>query len=112
MLAHTRSAGDPAIQALVRWEPVPFLLGEAGRRAEAGFPPGHAVFRIGSVLDRTEIEPELAAAGARTALATSDGSATLCLVTVRPESQARFREAMVHLVTRGAVERVEAEPNL
>jgi primosomal protein N' (replication factor Y) len=112
VLAHTRSAGDPAIQALVRWEPVPFLLGEAGRRAEAGFPPGHAVFRIGSVLDRTEIEPELAAAGARTALATSDGSATLCLVTVRPESQARFREAMVHLVTRGAVERVEAEPNL
>jgi primosomal protein N' (replication factor Y) len=112
VLAHTRSPGDPAIQALVRWEPLPFLMGEAGRRGDAGFPPGHAVFRIGSERDRAELEPPLAEAGARLALATSDGSATLCLVTVRPESQARFREAMVHLVTRGIVVRVEAEPNL
>jgi primosomal protein N' (replication factor Y) (superfamily II helicase) len=112
VLAHTRAPGDPAIQALVRWEPLAFLMGEAGRRGDAGFPPGHAVFRIGSERDRAELEPALAEGGARLALATSDGLATLCLVTVRPESQARFREAMVHLVTRGIVVRVEAEPNL
>jgi primosomal protein N' (replication factor Y) len=112
VLAHTRAPGEPAIQALVRWEPVPFLLGEAGRRAEAGFPPGRAVFRLGSPLPPEQLRTALAASGARTALATSAGSSTLCLVTVGPESQARFREAIVDLATTGSVERVEAEPNL
>ena len=54
----------------------------------------------------------IAGAGGRMVLATADGKATLCLVTVRPESLIRFRQEMVRLVTLGAVERVEAEPSL
>ena len=57
--------GDPAIQALVRWEPVPFLLAEAARRAEAGFPPGHAVFRVTARVSSDELEKAMAGAGAR-----------------------------------------------
>src|SRR5439155_24407460 len=41
VLAQTRSPGHPAIQALIRWEPVPFLEAEAARRSDAGFAPGH-----------------------------------------------------------------------
>ena len=112
VLAHTRIPGEPAIQALVRWDPAPFLLGEAGRRREAGFPPGHGVFRLASTRERRELERAIAGAGGRMVLATADGKATLCLVTVRPESLIRFRQEMVRLVTLGAVERVEAEPSL
>ena len=39
-------AGDGAVQALIRWEPMPFLVAEAGRRASAGMTPGTAVFRV------------------------------------------------------------------
>jgi primosomal protein N' len=112
VLAHTRAPGEPAIQALVRWEPGPFLLGEAARRREAGFPPGHGVFRVASTRERPDLERAIAGAGGRTVLATADGAATLCLVTVRPESLIRFRQEIVRLVTLGAVERVEAEPSL
>src|SRR5207245_5997986 len=76
VLAHTRVPGEPAIQALVRWEPAPFLLGEAAGRREAGFPPGHGVFRVTG--DRAELERAVAGAGGRTVLAMADGAATLC----------------------------------
>src|SRR5205823_8034905 len=46
VLAHTRQPGSPAIQALVRWEPARFLEAEGRRRADAGFPPNHPVFRV------------------------------------------------------------------
>ena len=46
VLVQTRHPGHPAVQALVRWEPEPFLLREARARSEAGFPPGHPVFRV------------------------------------------------------------------
>ena len=112
VLAHTRSPGDPALQALVRWEPLPFVLSEAGRRAEAGFTPGHAVFRVTSSAPADDLEKAMGAAGARAVLTTSAGSATLCLVTVPPASQAQFREEIVRLAIEGNVDRIEAEPSL
>jgi hypothetical protein len=67
---------------------------------------------VASTRERADLERAVAAAGGRTVLATADGAATLCLVTVRPESLIRFRQEIVRLVTLGAVERVEAEPSL
>lgn len=112
VLAHTRSPGDPALQSLVRWEPVPFLLAEAGRRADAGFAPGYAVFRVTARMPGEDLERAVAATGAKPVLTTSAGSATLCLVAVPPASQARFRGAIVRLATEGDVDRIEAEPSL
>jgi primosomal protein N' (replication factor Y) len=112
VLAHTRSPGDPAVQALVRWEPVPFLLTEAARRVEAGFVPGQAVFRVRSRASAGDLEKAMSGAGARAVLTTSAGSATLCLVTVPPASRAHFREEIVRLATEGNVDRIEAEPSL
>ena len=43
-----------AIQALVRWDPIPFLLAEAARASEAGFPPGSPVYRIAGGAELTE----------------------------------------------------------
>ena len=112
VLAQTRTPGDQAVQALVRWEPVPFLMAEAGRRAEAGFTPGHAVFRVTAPTPPAELEAALGDAGARAVLTTSAGRATLCLVTVPPGSGARFRREIVRMVAERNVERIEAEPSL
>ena len=112
VLAHTRTPGEAALQALVRWEPVPFLLAEAARRAEAGFPPGHAVFRVTARVPSDELEKSMDGAGARAVLTTSAGRATLCLVTVPPGSLPRFREEIVRMVAGGSVDRIEAEPSL
>jgi primosomal protein N' (replication factor Y) len=112
VLAHTRTPGDPALQALVRWEPVPFLLAEAARRAEAGFAPGHAVFRVTASASSNELEQAMDGAGAGAVLATSAGRATLCLVAVPPGSLPRFREEIVRMVAGGSVDRIEAEPSL
>jgi len=46
VLVQTRRPGDPAVQGLIRWEPERFLRAEGRRRAEAGFPPNHPVFRV------------------------------------------------------------------
>ena len=46
VLVQTRRPGHPAIQALVRWEPEPYLRAEGEAAAGAGFPPGYPVFRI------------------------------------------------------------------
>jgi primosomal protein N' (replication factor Y) len=111
VLVQTRHPGHPAVQALVRWEPVPFLLGEGRARSEAGFPPGHPVFRV------------IGSAGLPGALAVAPGSPrvidvpgpegrTVCLVTIRPEDVAAFRDHVVGLAVDGTVERVEAEPHL
>src|SRR5207247_6819111 len=83
VLVQTRRAGHPAIQALVRWEPVPFLRTEAARRREAGFPPGHAVFRVAG---RGRLEKALGGAGASIVVATGGEDSVLCLVTVAPAS--------------------------
>jgi primosomal protein N' (replication factor Y) len=109
VLVQTRRPGHPAVQALVRWEPVPFLLSEAARREEAGFPPGHAVFRIagGAALDAL-----LRAAGAETVLATAVDELTVCLAAVHPGRGAEFRREVLRLAVEGTVDRVEAEPQL
>jgi primosomal protein N' (replication factor Y) len=113
-LVQTRRSGQPAIQALVRWDPLPFLLAEAGRRAQAGFPPGHAVFRVRG---DESLADALRSAGAETVLATvepasSRGGGTLCLVAVPPGGIERFRREVRRLAVEGIVDRVEAEPQL
>ena len=109
VLVQTRKPGHPAIQALVRWDPVPFLLAEAARASEAGFPPGNPVYRIAGGAELTE---SLRAAGATTILSTSAEKGTLCLVAVPPESIGSFRHEVLRLASEGAVDRVEAEPQL
>jgi primosomal protein N' (replication factor Y) (superfamily II helicase) len=120
VLVQTRRPGHPAIQALVRWDPLPYLRAEAGRRKEAGFPPRFGVFRVRG----SEALPEaLRAAGAETILSTAaitsaPGAAptgqglTLCLVAVPPSGLDRFRQEVRRLAAEGTVERVEAEPHL
>lgn len=111
VLAQTRSPGHPAIQALIRWEPVPFLEAEAARRSEAGFAPGHAVFRIAGPAG-TGLEEALGAAGASSSLATTGPDGTVCLVAVRPRALPEFRRSVLRLSVEGSVVRVEAEPYL
>jgi primosomal protein N' (replication factor Y) (superfamily II helicase) len=120
VLVQTRRPGHPAIQGLIRWDPLPFLLAEATRRKEAGFPPGHGVFRVRG----TDALPDaLRAAGAETVLSTAailtgrDAASarhgrTLCLVTVPPMALDRFRHDVRLLAAEGTVDRVEAEPQL
>ncbi|MGH2554237.1 MAG: hypothetical protein ACRDHO_00775, partial [Actinomycetota bacterium] len=109
VLLHTRHPAHPAIQALVRWEPVPFLMGQARTRTEAGFVPGHPVFRISG---SGALEQDLRTAGATSVLATASSRGTLCLVTVPPDDLARFRQEILRLASQGTVTRVEAEPQL
>jgi primosomal protein N' (replication factor Y) len=109
VLVQSRKAGHPAIQALVRWEPIPYLSAEGVRRSEAGFPPGHPVYRIAG---RGDLAGALRAAGAHTVLSTSAESGTLCLVAVPPDRLDGFRREVLRLVAEGDVERVEAEPQL
>lgn len=109
VLVQTRHPSHPAVQALVRWEPVPFLAREGQRRAEAGFAPGRPVFRI---IGETGIDTALAAAGAPPVLTTTAGGRTICLLTVRPEDLHTLRLEILRLATAGSILRVEAEPQL
>jgi hypothetical protein len=109
VLVQTRRPGHPAVQALVRWEPLPFLLAEAILRREAGFPPGHPVFRITGGPD---LEARLRTAGPAAILATPSDAGTLCLVAVHPDVLPAFRLDVLGLAGEGVVERVEAEPQL
>jgi primosomal protein N' (replication factor Y) (superfamily II helicase) len=109
VLVQTRRAAHPAIQALVRWEPVPFLRAAAMDGAEAGFPPGHHVFRV---TGSSELEDRLRAAGAATILTTAGDNASLWLVSVPSEAMEVFRTEILRLAGEGGVMRVEAEPQL
>ncbi len=109
VLVQTRHPAHPAVQSLVRWEPVPFLLAEARRRAEAGFAPTHPMFRI---VGLPPLEEGLREAGAETVLATTLGERTVCLAAVRPEGLAAFRREVLRLVAEGIADRVEAEPQI
>ncbi|HXF56586.1 MAG TPA: hypothetical protein VNO34_03255, partial [Actinomycetota bacterium] len=114
VLVQTRQPGHPALQALVRWDPLPYLLEEARRRTEAGFPPGHPVFRVAGGPGLAEALRE---AGAETVLATAAGDeagrgGTVCLVAVPPGRLGPFRQAVLALAAEGVVDRVEAEPQL
>ena len=112
VLVQTREPGHHAIQALVRWEPVPFLLAEAERRAAAGFAPGRHLFRVTATGDVPAVEAHLRVTGAEPVLATPAGDLTVCLVAVEPSDSRDFRDRIVRLVADGAVRRVEADPNL
>jgi primosomal protein N' (replication factor Y) (superfamily II helicase) len=109
VLLHTRHPAHPAIQALIRWEPVPLLVAQARARAEAGFAPGLAIFRISG---SEALEGALAGAGASSVLATAAQGGTLCLVAVAPADLARFRQDILRLAALGTLTRVEAEPQL
>jgi primosomal protein N' (replication factor Y) len=46
MIVQTRQPGEPAVQALVRWDPSGFWRGEAQRRAELGYPPARVLIGV------------------------------------------------------------------
>jgi primosomal protein N' (replication factor Y) (superfamily II helicase) len=109
VLVQTRHPEHPAIQALVRWDPTPFLLAEGRRLEEAGFPPGHAIFRLtGGV----ELEARLRADGIEGLLAVRGDEGTICLVAVRPCDLASFRQRILQAARAGTLTRVDAEPQL
>ena len=109
VLVQTREQGDPAIQALVRWDPLHFHNRERGRLVEAGFPPGFPVFRV---LGDASLAEELEALGPVHLLTARLEDQAVCLATVRPEALPAFRERVLVLAEAGTVTRVEAEPRL
>ncbi|HEX9824846.1 MAG TPA: hypothetical protein VGB51_10715 [Actinomycetota bacterium] len=109
VLVQTAEPRDAAVQALVRWDPWHFHRDERARRTEAGFPPGHPVFRLRGT---PALEGALSAVAPVHLLATSLGDEAVCLVTLRPESIPEFRSLVRGLAEKGTVTRVEAEPQL
>jgi primosomal protein N' (replication factor Y) (superfamily II helicase) len=109
VIVQSTQPGDPIIQALVRGNPDRFLAEERRRRAEAGFPVDAAVFRV---IGRANLATEVDALGPRTALISTLGDRTVCLLALEPERVGAFGDAMRRLAVDGAVERVEAEPHL
>jgi primosomal protein N' (replication factor Y) (superfamily II helicase) len=109
VLLQTREPGDPAVQALVRWDPWHFHRAERRRLEEAGFPPGFPVFRV---LGDAGLPEALRAVAPVALLVSGVGSEAVCLVTVRPSDLPRFRARILELVREGTVTRVEAEPQL
>lgn len=109
VLVHTRDPADPAVQALVRWDPWHFHRAERRRREEAGFPPGFPVFRIRGA---AALPGELEALRPVSLLASAGEDEAVCLVTLRPEALPAFRRRVLALAEEGVVSRVEAEPQL
>jgi primosomal protein N' (replication factor Y) (superfamily II helicase) len=109
VLVHTREPGDPAIQALVRWDPEVLHRSERARREAAGFPPGHPVFRV---VGTPGLADSLASVRPVHLLSSTAGGETVSLVTVDPNAVPRFRERIVSWAGEGIVTRVEAEPHL
>jgi primosomal protein N' (replication factor Y) len=107
VLVHTREPSDPAVQALVRWDPWHFHRAESRRREEAGFPPGFPVFRVAG---GDGVVEALQSLGPAHLLSSGSGKGTVCLVTLRPEDVVPFRARVLELVGDGVVTRVEAEP--
>jgi primosomal protein N' (replication factor Y) len=52
MIVQTRQPSDPAVQALVRWDPTGFWHGEAQRRAELGYPPARVLVGVDAPAER------------------------------------------------------------
>jgi primosomal protein N' (replication factor Y) len=109
VLVHTREPGDPAVQALVRWDPWIHHRAERRRREEAGFPPGFPVFRVAG---RSGLDRALAELQPAHLLSSDLGDETVCLVTLRPGDVKTFRKRVVAWADEGLVTRVEAEPQL
>ena len=114
-IVQSSTPSDPAIQALVRGNPDRFHASEATRRAEAGFPVGAAVFRVGG---DEKLEGHLATLDPITllsapSLASTGGSeGTICLLALRPDRIREFGAMARDLAAQGIVSRVEAEPHL
>ncbi|HEX6261917.1 MAG TPA: hypothetical protein VF097_03610 [Actinomycetota bacterium] len=109
VLVQTREPADPAVQALVRWDPLHFHRRERARREEAGFAPGVPLFRV---VGSPELDEALGALKPPHLLATPLGDQTVCLVAIRPDALTAFRERILDLVGEHVVARVEAEPRL
>jgi primosomal protein N' (replication factor Y) len=109
VLVQTGDPGDPAIQALVRWDPWHLHRAERRRREEAGFPPGFPVFRVAGGPDLPDALSSLRPV--KLLRSSLDGQA-VCLVTLRPADVPRFRERTKAWAEEGTVTRVEAEPQL
>lgn len=109
VLVQTREPGDPAIQALVRWDPFHFHRRERARLAEAGFPPGFPVFRV---LGGPALPDEMERLRPVHLLRSTLEEQAVCLVTVHPDGLPAFRERVLDLAASGTVTRVEAEPRL
>jgi primosomal protein N' (replication factor Y) len=109
VLVHTREPGDPAVQALVRWDPWLLHRAERRRREEAGFAPGFPVFRV---TGRPGLAEKLSALDPAHLLSSDLGGEAVCLVTLRPDDVAAFRDRAVAWAEEGLVTRVEAEPQL
>jgi primosomal protein N' (replication factor Y) len=100
---------DPAVQALVRGNPDRFHARERERRATAGFPVGAPVFRV---VGTAEVEAAIEEHRPITALTTSLGDRTVCLLALEADRVRAFGAAMRRLAATGVVERVEAEPHI
>ena len=109
VLVQTREPGDPAIQALIRWDPWHLHRADRARREAAGFPPAFPVFRVAGGPDLEEALAELSPV--QLLASSSDGEA-VCLVTLRPDAVSRFRERALEWAARGLVTRIEAEPQI
>jgi hypothetical protein len=109
VVVQTRSANDPAVQALVANNPARFHRAEIARRAHAGFPAGCPVFRV---VGTTELRSEIGSIPSVTCLVTDFEGGTICLLALDPVEVAAFGRAMRAFAERGIVTRVEAEPHL
>lgn len=109
VIVHTRHAGGPSIQSLVSGNPSRFYRSELARREQAGFPVGHAVFKVTGT---AALGSELTTVPALTLLTSRSGEETICLITLRPSDVAAFGRSARVLAERGVVARVEAEPHL
>jgi len=108
-IVQTAAPNHPGIQALVAGNPSRFHRYERERRAAAGFPVGHPVFRVAGT---AALEAALGVCEPETFLVTGAGDERVCLLTLRPEILGAFGEAMRRLAQEGVVTRVEAEPHL
>jgi primosomal protein N' (replication factor Y) (superfamily II helicase) len=54
MIIQTRHPGDPALQALVRWDPEGFWRSEAPRRAQLGYPPAKVLIHLDAPAGRAQ----------------------------------------------------------
>lgn len=109
VLVQTAEPADPAIQALIRWDPGHFHRAERRRRADAGFPPGFPVFRV---VGSPALPDALSALAPEALLSSALEGQAVCLVTLRPDGVPRFRRRVMAWIEEGTVTRVEAEPQL
>ncbi len=109
VIAQSNRPADPAVQALVRGDPGRFHQDEAARRAAAGFPVGHAVFRV---VGTAALERELADLEPSTLLVTSAGDSTVCLLALALARVPAFGKLARELAAKQTLTRVEADPHL